>query len=182
MADESSPNAAESLPSPEVNAPAAIIVGQRVLTNALYGDRAADLDRGELNAYLIGWKHNGRHNQIFNFEPQGGSTCKILTTGIDIPRLGRVFEVSSPDPAPGTELRATIGGVGSVYTVIAHAPELYKLSILSAGGTAPLYWTLNSEEAGTRITLELDNGTSNQVWGIVTPDEVDGDVHERRGS
>ncbi|KAJ2913942.1 hypothetical protein MD484_g6472, partial [Candolleomyces efflorescens] len=150
----------------EVNL-AAALVGRRILTNASYNDRVADLTNGELNSYIIGWARNGGRNQVFNFEPQGGSTDKISLTDRD----RRVYHISSPDPAPGTKLKATIGGVGSVYTIVNHAPGQVKLSILSSDGTAPLYWTLNNEDEGTKISLELDNGTANQVWGAVAPDD-----------
>ncbi|KAJ2913952.1 hypothetical protein MD484_g6464, partial [Candolleomyces efflorescens] len=150
----------------EVHA-AAAIVGRRILTNASYNDRVADLTNGEVNSYIIGYRRNGGRNQVFNFEPQGGSTDKISLTARD----GTVYHVSSPDAAPGSRLKATVGGVGSVYTIVNHAPGQVKLSILSADGTAPLYWTLNNEDEGTRISLDLDNGTANQIWGAVTPDD-----------
>ncbi|KAJ2914045.1 hypothetical protein MD484_g6378, partial [Candolleomyces efflorescens] len=150
----------------EVHA-AAAIVGRRILTNVSYADRVADLTNSEVNSFIIGWRRHGGRNQVFNFEPQGANRDKISLTD----RNGKVFHVSSPDPAPGSKLKATHGGVGSVYTIVAHAPGQVKLSILSSDGTAPLYWTLNNEDEGTKISLELDNGTANQVWGAVAPDD-----------
>jgi hypothetical protein len=101
----------------EVHAHAAI-VGERIVTNASYNDRVADLARGEVNSYIIGWSRNGGRNQVvrilasslewliadttffsmyqFNFVPQGGNTDKISLTAGD----GSVFYVASPNPGP----------------------------------------------------------------------------------
>ncbi|KAJ2913954.1 hypothetical protein MD484_g6463, partial [Candolleomyces efflorescens] len=152
--------------SVEVHALAAM-VGRRILTNASFNNRVADLDNGDGTPYLIGWKPHGGRNQLFNFEPQGGKRTKLSTSA----RGGKAYYVSSPDPEPGSHLKGTTGGVGSIYTIVDHAPQQIKLSILSSEGTAPLYWTLTSDDQGTKITLEHDNGSENQVWGAVEPDD-----------
>jgi hypothetical protein len=65
MASES----AEAHGSAEVHALAAL-VGERILTNVSYNDRVADLAKGQVNSYIIGWERNGGRNQIVRNSPR----------------------------------------------------------------------------------------------------------------
>ncbi|RXW16100.1 hypothetical protein EST38_g9760 [Candolleomyces aberdarensis] len=73
--------------------------------------------------------------------------------------------VASASPSAGDHLKGAGGGVGSIYTAHPQPDGSFKLSIPSSNNT-DLFWTLDSEAEGTKITLMPDNSSSNQLWAL----------------
>ena len=44
--------------------PQAAIVGEKIVTNVSFSDRVADLTKGEVNSFIIGWSRNNGRNQV----------------------------------------------------------------------------------------------------------------------
>ncbi|KAJ2921948.1 hypothetical protein H1R20_g15142, partial [Candolleomyces eurysporus] len=137
-----------------------MVVGKRIITNSAYIDRVADLKNSEVGGPIVGWSRNGGRNQTFNFEPQGsGAKISVGASG------GKEAHVASSNPSPGDHLKGAGGGVGSIYTAVPQPDGSFKLSIKAGDGT-DLFWTLDSEAEGTKITLMPDNSSSNQLWAL----------------
>ncbi|KAJ2925820.1 hypothetical protein H1R20_g11274, partial [Candolleomyces eurysporus] len=138
----------------------ATVVGQRIITNSAYIDRVGDLKNGEIGGPIIGWARHGGRNQVFNFEPQGDG-AKISVGAAD----GKEVHVASSSPSAGDHLKGAGGGVGSIYSPHPQPDGSFKLSIKAGDGT-DLFWTLDSEAEGTKITLMPNNNSSNQLWAL----------------
>ncbi|KAJ3548907.1 hypothetical protein NMY22_g1091 [Coprinellus aureogranulatus] len=133
----------------------------QLIKNIAFGNRVADLRADQNNADIIGWPRNNGINQQFTFVPEHGKEYKISTTDSS----GNVIYISSNDPSEGDTLVG--GGESSVYTVQQYN-GYYHISIDHDDGK-PLFWTLTSGAAGTKITLQHANNNVNQLWAFLDP-------------